>query len=147
VISDALRVRNFLEINTTGDHMFRLITTTSIVSLALGLSTLAGCASSTRGTESSKATASTATAATATAAMECPTCDAVWVHEQTAQGTKIQRFTSKKQMICPDCDATAVAYLDGEQKVLHNCPQCKVTPTPLAPASAPQPSHPKGTHS
>ena len=35
---------------------------------------------------------------------------------------------------------------DG-QKVLHDCPRCKVAPTPLTPAAAPQPSHPKGTHS
>ena len=120
--------------------MFRLFTTTSLVSMALGLTTLAGCAS-TRGPEASERPAA------ATAAMNCPTCETVWVREVTGQGTKVQRFASKKQMICPDCDASAVAYLEGGQKVLHNCPKCKVTPTPLAPATAPQPSHPKGTHS
>jgi hypothetical protein len=125
--------------------MFRLISTTSIVSMALGLTTLAGCASN-RAPEASKPS----TTAAASAAMECPKCETVWVAEQTAQGTKIQRFASKQQMTCPTCDADAVAYLTdgGQQKVLHNCPQCAVAPTPLAPASAPQqPSHPKGTHS
>src|SRR5688572_16635365 len=123
--------------------MFRLFTTTSLVSMALGLTTLAGCAA-TRGPETSQRPAA---AATATGAMNCPTCETVWVREVTGQGTKVQRFASKKQMVCPSCDASAVAYLEGEQKVLHNCPQCKVTPTPLAPTTAPQPSHPKGTHS
>ena len=123
--------------------MFRLISTTSIVTMALGLTILAGCAS-TRAPETSKA--STA----ANAAMQCPTCQTVRVTEVTGQGTKVQRFASKLEMSCPTCDADAVAYLTdgGPQKVLHNCPQCAVTPTPLAPASAPQqPSHPKGTHS
>jgi hypothetical protein len=122
--------------------MFRLITTTSFASMALGLITLAGCASSTtRGDDPPKASA-------ATAAMSCPTCETVWVRELTGQGTKVQRFSSNKQMVCPECDATAAAFLDGDQKVLHNCPQCRVTPTPLMPVSAPQqPSHPKGTHS
>jgi hypothetical protein len=121
--------------------MFRLFTTTSIVSMALGLTTLAGCASTRGGGETSTA------AAGAGAAMSCPTCETVWVRDTSSQGTKIQRFASKKQMICPDCDASAAAYLKDGQQVLHNCPQCKVAPTPLAPASAPQPSHPKGTHS
>jgi len=123
--------------------MFRLITTTSIVSLALGFTALAGCASSssTRAPDDPKTS-------TATAAMSCPSCETVWVRETTNQGTKIQRFGSKKQMVCPECDATAAAYLDGEQKVLHNCPQCRVAPTPLTPVPAPtQTSHPKGTHS
>lgn len=122
--------------------MFRFITTTSIVSLALGLTTLAGCASSSA-SRADKPKNPTAT----TAAMSCPTCQTVWVAEQTSHGTKIQRFASRQQMTCPECDATATTYLDGDQKVLHNCPTCKVTPTPLAPADAPQPSHPKGTHS
>ena len=125
--------------------MFRLISTTSIVSMALGLTTLAGCASN-RAPEASKPS----TTAAATAAMQCPTCETVRVTEVTAQGTKIQRFASKQQMSCPTCEADAVAYLTdgGQQKVLHNCPQCAVTPTPQAPVSSPQqPSHPKGTHS
>jgi hypothetical protein len=128
-----------ISIHTTGDHMFRLISTTSLVSMALGLTTLAGCAS-TRGPEISKAP-------NTSAAMSCPTCETVWVREMTAQGTKIQRFSSTKQMTCPDCDATAAAYPDGDQKVLHNCAQCRVTPTPSTPVPAQQPSHPKGTHS
>ena len=124
--------------------MFRLITTTSIVSVALGLTALAGCAS----TRSSEGSAKTSSApATITAAMSCPKCETVWVRETTSQGTKIQRFSSTAKMLCPDCDATAAAYLEGDQKVLHNCPQCKVTPTPLTPVAAPQPSHPKVTHS
>jgi hypothetical protein len=122
--------------------MFRLIPTTSLVSMALGLTTLAGCAS-TRGTESSKPTAT----ASATAAMSCPKCETVWIRETTGQGTKIQRFASKQAMTCPDCDATAAAYLKDGEKVLHDCPQCRVAPTPLTPVPAPQPSHPKGTHS
>lgn len=120
--------------------MFRLFTTTSIVSMALGVTTLAGCASTRGGGETSTTSAG--------AAMSCPTCETVWVRETSGQGTKIQRFSSKKQMVCPDCDASAAAYLSSDgQKVLHNCPQCKVTPTPLTPVPAPQPSHPKGTHS
>ena len=118
--------------------MFRLFTTTSILSAAVGLATLGGCAST-----NDRA----ASGASATAAMSCPKCETVWVRDNSSQGTKIQRFASKKQMTCPDCDASATAYLKDGQKVLHDCPRCKVAPTPLAPASAPQPSHPKGTHS
>ena len=115
--------------------MFRLFTTTSILSAAVGLATLGGCAS----------TNDRAASASSTAAMSCPKCETVWVRETTGQGTKIQRFASRKEMVCPDCDASAAAYLQDGQKVLHNCPQCKVAPTPLTPV--PQPSHPKGTHS
>jgi hypothetical protein len=122
--------------------MFRLFTTTSIVSMALGLTTLAGCAS-TRGGSGGADAATTS----AGAAMSCPTCETVWVREVTGQGSKIQRFSSRKQMVCPDCDTSATAYLKDGQKVLHNCPQCKVTPTPLTPTPASPPSHPKGTHS
>ena len=126
--------------------MFRLINITSIVSMALGVSTLAGCASSSPTTTRSAADAPKTS--TATAAMSCPKCETVWVRELTGQGTKVQRFSSKKQMTCPDCDASAAAYLDGGQKVLHDCPQCRVAPTPLTPVPAPQQSsHPKGTHS
>ena len=124
--------------------MFRLITTTSIVSLALGFTALSGCASS---ATSTPRPADVSKASIATTAMSCPKCETVWVREMTTQGTKIQRFSSDKKMLCPDCDTTAAAYLDGDQKVLHNCAQCRVTPTPLAPVAAPQPSHPKGTHS
>lgn len=95
----------------------------------------AGCASGEKG----GANAST----DASGAMMCPKCETIWVANISHQGTKIQRLTSEKKMICEDCDEMATAYLKGDKKILHNCPTCKVTPQAVAPTV---PSHPKGTH-
>lgn len=103
-------------------------------SFVLGASLLAGCASNAR----------PANDATVSAAMMCPKCETVWVRNVTGQGTKVQSFSSEKKMVCPDCDQTARAYLQGDKTVLHNCPMCKVTPQVVTPT---EPSHPKGPRS
>ena len=96
---------------------------------------LVGCASSGKSDES---------AATPGNAMMCPKCETVWVPQVTAQGTKIQRMVSEKEMNCPECDAMAAAYIQDNKMVLHDCPKCKVTPQPLK--LGPTITHPIGTH-
>ena len=101
---------------------------------------LAGCASNT----SSNRAATVPLAVKG--GMYCPKCETVWVSQMVDQGTKVARLQSRREMTCPTCDATAANYLTSDGKVqLHECPECKVMPIPVRPA--PQPSHPKGTHS
>jgi len=76
--------------------------------------------------------------------MMCPKCETVWVSKVEGQGTKAQRLTSAKAMTCPDCDATAKAYLEGGSLILHDCPSCKVKPIEVT-AGAPR-THEHGTH-
>jgi len=97
---------------------------------------LSGCTSTNKETSGSAETSS---------GMMCPKCETVWITRVTDQGTKMQRLSSERSMTCPDCDAMAKAYLEEGKMVLHECPMCKVTPMKMAPA--PQPTHPKGTHS
>ena len=106
----------------------------SAASFILGASVLTGCTSTARPTNDAQAST----------AMMCPKCETVWVRHVTGQGTKTQSFSSDKKMICPDCDNTARAYLEGDKAVLHNCPTCKVTPQVVTPTEA---SHPKGPRS
>lgn len=79
--------------------------------------------------------------------MACPKCETVWVHDTRSSpgGSKIQRLQWGREMECPDCDAMAKAYFKDGEKVLHDCPTCKVTPRPAT--RVPTPTHPKGTHS
>ena len=74
----------------------------------------------------------------------CPKCETVWMSNVEGQGTKMQRFSSVKGMTCPDCDAMAKAYTDGDKTVLHDCPTCKVTPIEVT-SAAPR-THERGTH-
>jgi hypothetical protein len=121
--------------------MFRFIKSTSIVAASvLGVTALAGCAS----TSSSPGTA---TAPATAGAMSCPTCQTTWVARASSHGTKVQRYSSEKVMTCPTCDASAAAYLVDGKTVLHDCPECKVAPTPLKAVPPLESSHPKGTHS
>ena len=118
--------------------MFSLINKTSLVVASLGLAVLTGCASNSAG-------GNNAATKPSAVAMQCPKCETVWVATSTSHGTKIQRFASERKMTCPDCDQQAASYLKDGKQVLHDCPMCQVAPTPLTPA--PQPSHPRGTHS
>ena len=79
--------------------------------------------------------------------MACPKCETVWVQRQgaSAGSSKVQAMQWGRQMSCPDCDAMAEAYFKDGEKVLHDCPTCKVTPRPARKVT--QPTHPKGTHS
>lgn len=79
--------------------------------------------------------------------MTCPKCETVWVRTQggSAGGSKTQVMQWGREMVCPDCDAMAEAYFQDGEKVLHNCPTCKVTPRPARKVTTP--THPKGTHS
>ena len=84
-------------------------------------------------------------AASAGDGMMCPKCETVWVRNDKKMGPKYDRLTwAEKKMVCPDCDATAKAYFENGEKVLHNCPTCNVTPETLTPSNA---THPKGPHS
>ena len=69
-----------------------------------------------------------------TSGMMCPKCETVWLGQgSAAQGTKIQAMSFKPEMVCPDCDAMAQSYFQDGEKVLHECPTCKVTPRPVRP--------------
>lgn len=75
----------------------------------------------------------------------CSKCETVWTTTMTDQGMKSQRMSSKSGMTCPTCDAMAVAYMKDGEKVLHNCPECNVTPVALMPATpTPMPRGPHG---
>ena len=69
-----------------------------------------------------------------TGGMYCPKCEMVWVTRPVGQGTKVARMQSERKMKCPTCDATAASYLTTDGKVmLHECPECKVTPVVVKP--------------
>lgn len=93
----------------------------------LGAGTLlaAGCAS-----DGQTAKANTETHAYASGMM-CPSCETVWVSERQSHGPRhINRLHSKREMTCPTCDETARrVLLEDGQVQLHECPECKVTPT------------------
>lgn len=78
--------------------------------------------------------------------MTCPRCEAVWVAPQAAGGggPRVQAVHWGREMVCPDCDAMASAYVKDGEKVLHDCPTCNVSAPPASPFN---PTHPKGTHS
>lgn len=66
-------------------------------------------------------------------ALMCPTCNTVWVGELKRQGARRRMYQRKPEMTCPTCDKMAKAYFDNGKKILHDCPQCKVTPKVLTP--------------
>jgi predicted RNA-binding Zn-ribbon protein involved in translation (DUF1610 family) len=74
-------------------------------------------------------------------AVACPKCETVWVPYRTRHGTKnIWVYRGRTEMTCPDCNEMAMAYLEGDHLVLHDCPQCQVAPKPYRPAP-PAPGH------
>ena len=104
---------------------------TVLPAAVLGLVVGAGCASKGDGN------GSTTTPLAVTGGMSCPKCETVWVSYPVGQGTKTARIQSERRMQCPTCDATAASYLTGDGKVmLHECPECKVTPMALHPSGA-----------
>lgn len=67
-------------------------------------------------------------------AVVCPACETVWVARPTLVGPRnIDRLQYERQMNCPACDKMATAYLQDGKAVLHNCPDCKVTPKAYKP--------------
>jgi len=77
---------------------------------------LLGCASSTESAASEMA-------------LMCPKCETVWIHEpQWTAGLKDRVYVSTAGMTCPTCDKMAKSYFKDGKVVLHNCPDCKVTP-------------------
>ena len=77
--------------------------------------------------------------------MTCPKCETTWVGPRAPVGasSKTQTLHWGREAVCPDCDTMAKAYFKDGEKVLHDCPTCKVTPRPAKPLT---PTHPKGTH-
>ena len=105
-----------------------------LVAAATGL--LGGCASSDHSGHARHASSQ---------GMMCPKCETVWIGpEIKGQGTKVQAYQWGREAVCPDCDVMAQAYFKDGEKVLHDCPTCKVKPRPATPYT---PTHPKGTHS
>lgn len=107
-------------------------TTFAIAALVVGFS-MAGCASGGGGRSAD------ATGSTAQVAMMCPKCETVWMRGgDTANPSRVQAFSSKRQMVCPTCDDTAKTHLmsDGEPMV-HDCPDCKATMVPVTTGAGP----------
>jgi Zn finger protein HypA/HybF involved in hydrogenase expression len=84
--------------------------------IAIGAGLLVGCGSSQK------------TDAEDGMAMMCPKCETVWVRQTVGNNPRVQRYQTQREMVCADCDKMAMAYLDGDQVVLHECPMCKATP-------------------
>lgn len=58
----------------------------------------------------------------------CPKCETVWVRHSHLHPKRGFVYHTRAEMVCPDCDKMAKAYLEDGKLVLHNCPTCKVTP-------------------
>ena len=115
-----------------------LVHGTSLV-LMLGAMFIGGCAANDRGADDG--------GHEHMMGMTCPTCETVWVAPKgtVAGGSKVQAMTWGRAMVCPDCDTMAQAYFQDGEKVLHDCPTCKVTPRPASRRPF-TPTHPKGPH-
>ena len=73
--------------------------------------------------------ASSATSAKSEMALMCPKCETVWVRKpHWTAGFRDRVYISKSEMTCPTCDKMAKSYFEDGKSVLHNCPDCKVTP-------------------
>ena len=118
--------------------MCRVPSFASLLAVGLVCAALSGCAS--KGMEDEGSSHSMATGG-----MMCPTCKTVWTFDTVGQGTRMQRLEAQPGMTCPTCDEMAASYVKDGEKVVHDCPTCKVTPMVLKPGAAP--SHTKGTHS
>ena len=66
----------------------------------------------------------------------CTKCETVWKTVKVGEHTRAERLISKKDMTCPHCNEMAAAYVKDGEKVLHDCPDCKVTPVELKPMPA-----------
>lgn len=64
----------------------------------------------------------------ASMAVMCPKCETVWIREYTDHGPHTRTLVTKPGMTCPTCDKMAKAYLEDQKMVMHECPDCKVTP-------------------
>lgn len=116
----------------------RKILTIGGVAMAAAATVLAGCAANNNAPEGHRHGD--------IAGMMCPKCETVWVAPKVVPGgsPKVQAMQWGRETVCPDCDMMAQAYFKDGQKVLHDCPTCKVAPRP---ATKIVPTHPKGTHS
>ncbi|QNN21787.1 hypothetical protein HED60_05705 [Planctomycetales bacterium ZRK34] len=93
----------------------KLMTLALAAGIAIGVGLLTGCESSQK------------TDADSGMAMMCPKCETVWVREDVGNNPRVQRYQTKREMVCSDCDKMATAYLEGDHAVLHDCPTCKVS--------------------
>lgn len=112
-----------------------------LVGISLMAMGVAGCESS-GGHKSGTHTMPDGTTMSGTShAVMCPKCETVWT-TYDAPGGKPNRMARKGAMECPECDKMATAYMKDGEKVLHNCPDCKVTPVEIKKTSP----NPKGGH-
>lgn len=70
-------------------------------------------------------------------AVVCPKCETVWVRHGHFHPKKTRIYHMSPEMSCPTCDKMAEAYLEDGKLVLHNCPDCKVTPKVAKPKDSP----------
>lgn len=70
-------------------------------------------------------------------ALMCAKCETMWVLATVGQGGRSERFASKREMTCPTCETMAASYMKDGDKVLHECPTCKVTPVVVQRAATP----------
>ncbi len=83
----------------------------------LGTLVLGGCASTGKADSSGEM------------AVMCPKCETIWTQESSILGPgKLRKLHLRPDMKCPSCDKQAAAFLQGDQKILHDCADCKGTP-------------------
>lgn len=94
---------------------------------------LTGCASDGGGARS----ASAGGPAMSTAMM-CPKCETVWAREKVGSNFRVQRYSSGRQMTCPNCDTTAQKHVMDGHAMMHDCPECMVAMVPVTPSQGPE---------
>ena len=111
-----------------------LFTATPAAALAATLA-LTGCASDQQAasTGATDANAEASLSAGDDHALMCPSCETVWTLDRAGRNPRIRRWVSRREMSCPTCDNMAAAYMDEGEKVLHECSECRVTPTIVTP--------------
>jgi hypothetical protein len=97
----------------------------SLLTVTLGLT---GCTSAGGHAEGTHTMPDGTTMAGTSHALMCPKCETVWIMDTIGQGGRSERLASKRDMTCPSCEAMAASYMKDGEKVLHDCPDCKVTP-------------------
>ena len=89
--------------------------TTGALLLAGGL-IFAGCAASNGGNSAQAASASTQ-------AITCSKCQTTWVKIPRTEKGRVVGYTSRNQMVCPDCKDAVASFFDTG-KFQHTCKTC-----------------------
>jgi hypothetical protein len=96
--------------------MLRVSKFTVAASLLAGGLVLTGCASNGGGNTAQAATASTQ-------AVTCSKCQTTWVKIPNREKGRIVSYSTRKQMVCPDCKDAVASFFDSG-KFQHTCKTC-----------------------